>query len=163
MKSFPAYVSQRSRVAGSAAVLICCVGAWMSGAAAITAKGTAVHTLPPTQQFDDVEFDASQPRLIPFSLIANWIVLSVKINGNECRMLLDSGAPNVISTSAAANLGLDVEGRYAGGALERGKSSEVRRRSHDSESEISCCTTRLSTWLLCPMLSLTASVPPSKE
>ena len=110
----PPYVSQRSRLAGSAALLISCVGAWMSGSVAITAKGTAVHALPPTQQVDDVEFDASQPRLIPFSLIANWIVLSVKINGSECRMLLDSGAPNVISTSAAANLGLDVEGRYAG-------------------------------------------------
>ena len=63
---------------------------------------------------DDVEFDASQPRLTPFNLIANWIVLSVKINGRECRMLLDSGAPNVISPSAAAVLGLDAEGKFSG-------------------------------------------------
>ena len=65
------------------------------------------------QRFDDVEFDASQPRLTPFNLIANWIVLSVRINGRDCRMLLDSGAPNVISPSAAVSLGLDVEGNYA--------------------------------------------------
>ena len=99
---FPTYVSQRSRLAGSVALLISCVVvAWMSEA---VAKGTAVHTSPPTQRFDDVEFDASQPRLTLFNLIANWIVLSVKINGHDYHMLLDSGAPNVISTSAAVSL-----------------------------------------------------------
>jgi hypothetical protein len=115
MKTFPTYVLQRSRLAGSVALLISCVVVtWMSGAVAITAKGTAVQTLPRTQRFDDVEFDASQHRLTPFNLIANWIVLSVKINGRDYHMLLDSGAPNVISTSAAVSLGLDVEGRYTG-------------------------------------------------
>ncbi len=70
-----------------------------------------IRSQPPS---NDVEFDASQPRLTPFKLIANWIVLSIKINGRECRMLLDTGAPNVISPSAAATLGLDVEGKFAG-------------------------------------------------
>ena len=115
------YVSQRSRFGRRVALLICCsVVAWTSGAVPLSGES---HVVPPAlfgaQPFPEVEFDASQPRLTPFKLIANWIVLSVKINGRECRMLLDSGAPNVISPSAAAAFGLDVEGKFAGWGVGR--------------------------------------------
>ncbi len=113
---FATYVAQRSHFGRTMALLVSCsIIASVSGEVPLVARSLETHRgLFDTQPFHDVEFDASQPRLIPFKLIANWIVLSVKINGRECRMLLDSGAPNVISTSAAANLGLNAKGKYAG-------------------------------------------------
>ncbi len=97
-----------------------------------------------SQSLHDVEFDASQPRFTPFRLIANWIVLSVKINGRDCRMLLDSGAPNVISVSAPAALVWTSKEGFRAGALERGKSPEEKPRSRDCGSEMSCCIGRRS-------------------
>lgn len=113
---FATYVAQRSHFGRTMALLVSCsIIASVSGEVPLVARSLETHRgLFDTQPFHDVEFDASQPRLIPFKLIANWIVLSVKINGRECRMLLDSGAPNVISTSAAANQGLNAKGKYAG-------------------------------------------------
>ncbi len=113
---FRTYASRRSRLAKWALWLIFyTVVAWLCGGMPLIAQSSEVHAaLSDAQSLHDVEFDTSQPRLTPFRLIANWIVLSVKINGRDCRMLLDSGAPNVISVSAAARLGLDVEGQFSG-------------------------------------------------
>lgn len=68
---------------------------------------------------------------IPFEFRLGLIVLKVSINGNEYDFLLDTGAPNVISTELAHTLNLDNKTSHKVGDSQ-GKDSELGFASIES-------------------------------
>lgn len=69
----------------------------------------------PSQDVAGVEFKGRSPAIVPCQLIANAVVLHVKLNGHgPYAVLLDSGAVNFISPQAADEVGLTIGGSEPG-------------------------------------------------
>ncbi|MGY5943917.1 aspartyl protease family protein [Stenotrophomonas forensis] len=68
---------------------------------------------PPTMAADSYIEDASGTTRVPFDLINNHVYIEAEVDGQPARFLVDTGAINLLTPTAAKRLGLTATGRLS--------------------------------------------------
>lgn len=105
---------QRSGLRGLAVVM---AGCWLASAMNRWPPdaGPVADTMyaPPVMADDSYIEDASGTTRIPFDLINNHVYIEAEVDGQPARFLVDTGAINLLTPTAAKRLGLTTAGRLS--------------------------------------------------